>query len=197
MGTRHLIAVYIDGEPKVAQYGQWDGYPSGQGLDVLAFLRAMDRDAFARKVRAAEWISDDEWRKRQVEFGIDPDSHWISSDIANARDRKYPECSRDTGAGILSLVSDSPPGIKLVNSIDFAGDGLFCEWAYVIDLDSGVFEVYSGFHKKPHTNGRFAEFARQGEYAPVCLVATYPLNALPDDKQFLLDCERPDEEDAA
>lgn len=27
MGTRHLTAVVIDGDYKVAQYGQWDGYP--------------------------------------------------------------------------------------------------------------------------------------------------------------------------
>lgn len=33
MGTRNLTAVYIDGEYKVAQYGQWDGYPEGPGAD--------------------------------------------------------------------------------------------------------------------------------------------------------------------
>lgn len=38
MGTRHLIEVVVDGQIKVAQYGQWDGYPSGQGVDVLKFL---------------------------------------------------------------------------------------------------------------------------------------------------------------
>lgn len=31
MGTRNLTAVYLDGQYKVAQYGQWDGYPEGQG----------------------------------------------------------------------------------------------------------------------------------------------------------------------
>ncbi|MHC5949058.1 hypothetical protein ACVXZ3_04645 [Providencia hangzhouensis] len=39
MGTRHLICVAKDGDYKVAQYGQWDGYPSGQGLTLLTFLR--------------------------------------------------------------------------------------------------------------------------------------------------------------
>ena len=37
MGTRHLIAVMADGKYQVAQYGQWDGYPSGQGVSVLTF----------------------------------------------------------------------------------------------------------------------------------------------------------------
>lgn len=31
MGTRNLTAVYLDGQYKVAQYGQWDGYPEGRG----------------------------------------------------------------------------------------------------------------------------------------------------------------------
>lgn len=34
MGTRHLIKVKYKGEIKVSQYGQWDGYPDGQGLDI-------------------------------------------------------------------------------------------------------------------------------------------------------------------
>lgn len=58
MGTRHLTAVFVDGEYKVAQYGQWDGYPEGQGLTCLEFARSVlanktDRAAFAEKVRAA------------------------------------------------------------------------------------------------------------------------------------------------
>lgn len=47
MGTRNLTAVYLDGQYKVAQYGQWDGYPEGQGITVLTFLRdKMDLELF-------------------------------------------------------------------------------------------------------------------------------------------------------
>ena len=42
MGTRHLICVVSDGDYKVAQYGQWDGYPSGQGAAILEFLHKED-----------------------------------------------------------------------------------------------------------------------------------------------------------
>lgn len=41
MGTRHLICVSHNDQCKVAQYGQWDGYPAGQGVNILAFLREM------------------------------------------------------------------------------------------------------------------------------------------------------------
>ena len=30
MGTRHLTAVVLNGDFKVAQYGQWDGFTNGQ-----------------------------------------------------------------------------------------------------------------------------------------------------------------------
>ena len=38
MGTRSLIVVYMDGDYRVAQYSQCDGYPEGQGMSVLKFL---------------------------------------------------------------------------------------------------------------------------------------------------------------
>lgn len=38
MGTRHLICVFFQGKWVVAQYGQWDGYPEGQGVKIYRFL---------------------------------------------------------------------------------------------------------------------------------------------------------------
>ena len=37
MGTRNTTRIYFNNELKVAQYGQWDGYPSGQGKDFMNF----------------------------------------------------------------------------------------------------------------------------------------------------------------
>ena len=39
MGTRSLTVVVHNNEVKVAQYGQWDGYPKGQGKTLLSFLK--------------------------------------------------------------------------------------------------------------------------------------------------------------
>lgn len=44
MGTRNLTFVIDkEGQVKVAQYGQWDGYPSGQGATILEFAKDKEK----------------------------------------------------------------------------------------------------------------------------------------------------------
>lgn len=197
MGTRHLIAVQIDGTYRVAQYGQWDGYPSGQGTAVLNFLQTVDLEAFKGKVRSTQW-ADDEYVKSLYEAeGIDISSGMIDYQKARQFSAKYPELSRDTGAGILDLIMESNQGIRVRDSIDFANDGLFCEWAYVIDLDNKTLEVYSGFKKDElaPTERFFRHDPNDtSEYSAVSLVKSYDLNALPDKKTFLQELEPQDKD---
>lgn len=181
MGTRHLIAVQLDGEYKIAQYGQWDGYPSGQGLLVLAFLQAHDHTRFKEQCRRLRWLRDDEIPV------INANKNWFN---------EYPWLSRDAGADILRYVYDMDQEFALVNRITFAQEGLFCEYAYVIDFDKNVLEVYDGFHKEDVVEGRFAGQRTSGtanEYGPVQLMKSYPLDALPDEATFLVDLEGSDE----
>ena len=52
MGTRHLICVVSDNQYRIAQYGQWDGYPEGQDFsqDSLfcewAYVIDFDKNTF-------------------------------------------------------------------------------------------------------------------------------------------------------
>jgi hypothetical protein len=39
----------------------------------------------------------------------------------------------------------------------FLIDSLFCEWAYIINLDSGKLEIYHGFNHDPDAPGRYAK----------------------------------------
>jgi hypothetical protein len=56
---------------------------------------------------------------------------------------------------ILYLIADSDPEppetIWTVNDLAFAGNGLFCEWGYVIDIDHESVEFYRGYNKYPLT----------------------------------------------
>lgn len=39
MGTRNITRVICNGEVKINQYCQWDGYPTGRGEEVMQFMR--------------------------------------------------------------------------------------------------------------------------------------------------------------
>lgn len=173
MGTRHLIAVALGGEYKIAQYGQWDGYPSGQGVAILKFLQSVNLGEFREALTKCRWISEEEDKE------IDNLSDWKI---------RYPQLSRDCGSDVLNLVLENKNNdIALTDSIMFAGDGLFCEYAYVIDLDTNTFECYEGFKKDDAPEGqRFRGMAKpEAEYGPVHLTASWSLDALPSKEEFL------------
>lgn len=132
MGTRNLTAVYLDGQYKVAQYGQWDGYPEGQGITVLTFLRdKMDLELFKEALRNSSYIPSEELTALWKQYGAD-ENGLVTMEDSDRMMEDHPEFSRNTGAGILEMVQNHSEGMKLQDSINFAADGLFCEWAWVI-----------------------------------------------------------------
>lgn len=186
MGTRHLIAVQLDGQYRIAQYGQWDGYPAGQGQDIVKFLESMDRPKFEAKLRASHLMTREELEA-------------LSATLPSDWPERYPHFSRDAGSDILSYVMNGEDGIKLKNSIDFAGDGLFCEFGYVIDLDKNTFELFKGFQKGHiDPSERFANAPRDNpEYAPIKLAGSWSLTELPDLAAMNQVCGYGEEEEAA
>lgn len=178
MGTRHLTIVRLDGEYKIAQYGQFDGYPAGQGMTALAFARKLSdpdiKRRFVENVRKCSWIT-------QVELDeISMDDDWRNI---------HPELSRDTGADILQMVYDSDNGLSLWNRIEFAANSLFCEWAWLIDLDFDTFEGYKGFNDDSPLSieDRFYYLRdkEHGAYHAIKMKALWDLNSLPSDEEFL------------
>jgi hypothetical protein len=208
MGTRHLICVVLNGAYKVAQYGQWDGYPTGQGKTVLEFLQTLDLEAFKNKVGVCQFGTDAEIDAAYKSFSTNGGMSMAQS--AAFKVSKFGHLSRDTGAAILPVIMSAAEPLLLQDSIDFAGQSLFCEWAYVIDLDKGVLEVYEGFNTEPLPEGaRFAEYGPtpaeiaawkpkyegQELYYPVRLAKSYPLNDLPTMEVFVADLTPQAEED--
>lgn len=198
MGTRNLTAVKIDGQYKVAQYGQWDGYPEGQGMTCLHFLREkMDADQFKQSLRKATFIDPKDLAALWKEYGAD-DSGMVSLNDMDRMKRDHPEFSRDTGAKILELVQNHPEGMQLQDNLEFAADGLFCEWAWVIDFDTGTFEAFTGYNRtKPLTTEDRFYFLRDKEddgYHGVTIVAKWSLDSLPSDEDFIAAFKTDDEE---
>jgi len=195
MGTRHLICVVKNGEYKVAQYGQWDGQPSGQGADILNFLKnEMDRAKFNNQIEALSFATEEELEQMWIESGKDPNEKLIPMEISGKFKELYPENSKDTGSGILQLIQDSNRQLKLTDNLIFANDSLSCRWGYVIDLDKNTFEVYEGANKTPlDENERFYSMQEKLKsiavldtiYYPVKYVVGFDLDKLPTEEEFL------------
>lgn len=182
MGTRGLYGAVVDGELRIAQYGQWDSYPGGQGRTVLEFCRSLGDDARLAALK-------DKVRKLKLVTMEEAEKLW--------QEKSGAQFDRDVCAKIFEMVLAGEATSVLLRS-EFAADSLFCEWAYVIDLDNGVLEVFKGFQQAPHDKGRFADLPepedrakrkKPREYYPVAEVARFAFDKLPDDNAFIAICE--------
>jgi hypothetical protein len=145
MGTRNLTVVKnLEGETKIAQYGQWDGYPQHSGIKALEFLRdKVNRDNLLVELQNVEFITDKECDEL---FNASQSSKdWENKDFLNT----YPGLHRDTGIDILKVVADSMTTVKTVDNSEFANDTLFCEGIYEIDFSIDKFiSTYHGITKE-------------------------------------------------
>ena len=92
MGTRHRQAVISKrGALKIQQYGQWDGYPSGQGLDILQYLRDGNLKTYQKNLTQVKQIT----KAQTVE--VEADENWPET---------YPFLSRDCGSRIHKLIEE-------------------------------------------------------------------------------------------
>ena len=147
MGTRNLTIVKIKSKTKVAQYGQWDGYPTGQGQTIADFLKTVDLEKFKEQISKLKEYTKKDIKKVQQKL-----------DDAINKDKimkQFPELDRDYGAGILQLIHDGVVTKVKLNE-DFKKDTLFCEYCYTIDLDKETVQVGN---LKPFT---FKQWTRKG-----------------------------------
>jgi len=162
MGTRNLTVVKnLEGTTKIAQYGQWDGYPSYSGIQALEFLRdKTNRDNLMVELQQVEFITDYEVDTLYKQY---ESTDWENKDFLNA----YPGLHRDTGVGILEVVANTTKTIKTVDNSEFRNDDLFCEGIYEVDFSTNKFiSTYGG------------------------MVVEYDLDTLPSDEEYLASFEK-------
>jgi hypothetical protein len=133
MGTRHLTKI-IDstGRTRVAQYGQWDGYPDYTGTRILDFITEHGNlDRIENALKKVHFVTDEEL---STFIQVDTDVNTI-----------YPQFSRDTGCDILRVLAYSVGyTLPLVDNSDFENDGIFCEGVYTINYQTKEYTSYFG-----------------------------------------------------
>lgn len=183
MSTRGFLGFVAEG-CEVITYNHFSSDPGGLGLDVLAWLRSANLDIAAKVAPNVRVVSDD----------IPPTDDDIEA-LAPSHNRGVDqERSRGTGRPTWYQLTRGNQGdlgailragyTETVPLYPCGAPG--CEYGYLVDFDTRVFEAYEGHQREPHHNGRFAgRRAADASLWPVRLVASWPLDGLPDDDAFL------------
>ena len=145
MGTRGITEVTYNDKIVVSQYGQWDHYPSGQGITILNFLRDQDNIEKLKNsfdLHLTYQASDEELKKIYANYFDENGMGTLAQSDNFGKD--YPSLTRDTGGSILDVIANATDPIPLVLDKEFRNDDLFCEGIYEINLDDETFTTIFG-----------------------------------------------------
>jgi len=152
MGTRHITRV-IDktGNTVVSNYGQWDGYPMGQGLYTMMMM-AEDSSLLTRLETNLNGINtvttDEELHDIYQKHGFTiSETGFISIEESEERFKVLPELHRDTGSTILKLIADKP-NINLLYTDD-ENINSWCEYINTIDFQKNTFDIKTSLKSAP------------------------------------------------
>ena len=145
MGTRHLIMVIYKNEVQLAEYGQYDGYLSGVGTDIIKFLSTFDKEVFLSNLEKNNLKNNDNGND-------DPKSAFHALEL--------------TQAGVK---------FNLVDSTEFGYNSLFCEYGYILNMDLDILEVYKGFNRGRLPVGErfYSEQSQDGGYFGIANYKNY------------------------
>lgn len=200
MSTRGAFGFRLNGVDRVT-YNHSDSYPTGLGVDIAKLISTLlAMPDLEEKVAAL----------KMVESSAMPTAEQKETLAAYTRASSAPpEIVGHTGVGgaleqgswyqvLRETQGDLMKTLEcgyMIDSHDFLADSLFCEWAYIINLDDGTLEVYEGLQKNLHTKGRYGAAGAEriaGETLakvdapvynpPVALIATFPLKEVTEKK---------------
>ena len=184
MGTRGAFGVRIDGQDKIT-YNHWDSYPSALGIDFMDAVKTLmlkyGLEGLREKARGIRVIA--KGCPAPTAQDIDRYKELLDTNVS-LRSVSDWYCLLRGLQGDLEKVFEY--GV-IQDSAAFLKYSLFCEWAYILNLDEGAVEVYQGFQDKPHKQGRYASETTDDEYYPVALVLSAPANNIPEDWQETVD----------
>lgn len=182
MITRGSIGFRLNGKDYVT-YNHSDSYPSCLGVSILKQAKGFAKDLEKTKQRVSKLVLVKENDKATPEH-VDRTAKYHNLAVGSQSARDY-YCLLRNAQGDLDKYLEVE---LMIDSSGFLADSLYCEWAYIINLDEGVLEVYKGFNRAANGKGRYAKLQTY-EYYGVTLEKTYPLSKLPSEAKFLKDNE--------
>ena len=149
MGTRGCYGFRKNGVDKL-NYNQYDSYPDGLGLTMAQFCAGMTIPELNQLCDAIV-MKHDEDKPTEEEIRVCAKYGLIDLSVSR-RDLNDWYCLLRNAQGDPSVQwnmfkgGDTP---FMYDAREFIKDSLFCEYAYIINLDENVLEYWEGFQHKP------------------------------------------------
>lgn len=151
MGTRGAYGFIKNGEMKIT-YNHYDSYLSELGFNVMRFIAATSNielnEIFGNIIMVREDTKPTEEQIKECE-------KYLNLDVGNQNiDDWY--CLLREAQGNLN---EYKKGLRyMIDNKEFMGDSLFCEYAYILNLDNNYLEIYKGFNKDIETDNDYTQF---------------------------------------
>lgn len=197
MSTRGAVGFVANGKWYVT-YNHGDSYPQELGMTVLEFCKTIeDWDAVKTNVEKVTLVDEHKSTPtpEQIEmyegYSITHSIYGIR--VANGVLEDWYNLLHELQNGRILYEIAVGNVEHMIDSHMFLADSLFCEWAYIIDLDDYTLKVYKGFNEEmcPDTplppdidpkiddNERWKDGNGSGYY-PVKMLYAYNLDHLPE-----------------
>jgi hypothetical protein len=154
MGTRGVYGFRFEDEDKVT-YTQFDSYPTYLGQKMMNFVLSMTPKKMVNLFKKIKMYDEEQKpTEKDLEYFLDMwdyvkanDEDTYNINETFLQDNRHKEelyaLLRPLQLN-LDLLQKFP---AMIDSQRFLGDSLFCEWAYIVNLDEGKLECYKGFNK--------------------------------------------------
>lgn len=174
MGTRGVCGFHKNGTDKI-MYNHYDSYFGGLGNDVIEFCKSTSvqemNNIFDKIILVKE--NDTPTNEQITEC-----KKYVDTSVGEQTLTDW-YCLLREAQGNLNAYKDD---IKyMIDYARFLGNSLFCEYGYVINLDTNKLEIYVGFNKVEQNN-RYSKFANPKDYegyAECILLTEFDLDDIP------------------
>lgn len=175
MGTRGLYGFRYHGIDKTT-YNHYDSYPDCLGSDMIEYCSKHDVETM-RKIYDNIYLVNESVKPTQKDIDLCVTAGWYDGNVSlQTPDEWY--CLLRNTQGNLSVYDSYLDGkLPMIDNHHFIEDSLFCEYAYIINLDDEVLEFWKGFQKKPQDGNRYGNVPDDGYY-PCSLMASVPLDQI-------------------
>lgn len=177
MSTRGLYGFRKGGIDKTT-YNHSSSYPEWLGEKISKFCAAVTpeqmSDFFDRIIMVDEDASP---TKEQQDYCIA--AGWYNPYVGGEPPAYWYSLLRELQGNMAELdkAVRSDKDFYMIDSSEFIKDSLFCEYAYIVNLDTGMLEFWKGFQKSPQEGNRYGEELSDDDfpYYPCRLALEIPL----------------------